>query len=291
MIIFNYIFNFFVWVISKLPFWFLYIISDFFYLILYYIIGYRKKIVYQNLRNSFSQKNTKEIRRIAKQNYHSLCDIILETLKKTGMSENDFQHRIKGINFELLDKLYEEKKSVLGAMGHFGNFEWAISYLALKNPSKTYVAARPLSNNFFDDFATKTRSIFGLTPYHYKKTYELLKSNKNKTTMTVIVGDQTPTKDKIKYWTAFLNQETPFHLGIEKMSKIFNLAVVYFDIYRVKRGYYQIECKLISDSPEKTKDFEIIENYIRKIENTIVQHPADWLWSHRRWKHKKEHTY
>ena len=287
MTFFNSLFNIFAWLISKLPFWILYLISDFFYLILYYILGYRKQVVYKNLRNSFPEKNDIEIRKIAKQNYQNLCDIVMESLKKKGMTEEEFLNHFKGVNFEILEKLHKENRNIIGAMGHFGNFEWIISYLAIKNPSKTYVAAKPLSNKFFDNFATKTRSMFGLVPYHYKQTYALLESNQDTPSLTIIVGDQTPTRKKAKYWTSFLNQETTFYLGIEKMSKLFNLAVVFFDIHKIKRGHYQVECKLLSENPQTTEDFEIIEKYIRQMERSIIEHPTDWTWSHRRWKHKK----
>lgn len=225
---------------------------------------------------------------MAKQYYHNLCDITIETIKKKGMKEKDYQKRFKLKNFELLNKLHKENKSVIGSIGHCANFEWVLSYMPLLSPYDTYVTYQPLNNKFFDDYMLKSRSVFGLKLYHHKKTYEVLDKNKDICTLTVIGGDQAPPKNRSYYWTTFLNQDTSFYIGIEKIAKLYNLAVVFFDVYKIKRGHYQIEVKLITDDPIKTKEYEIIEAYKNKLEDSIKIHPADWLWSHRRWKYKKE---
>ncbi len=288
MSIANYMLQAFLWCISKMPFFLIYRLSDFLYLVIFYVVGYRKKVVMDNLQNSFPDKSEKERRKIMKQYYHNLCDIMLETLKKNGMKEKHYHKRIQVKNWELFNRLYQENKSVIVVVGHCGNFEWIMSYMSLISPHKCYVTVRPIKNKFFDKYTNKARAVFELTPYHHRKTYDMMGENRNERTLTLIGGDQTPTHSKSRYWTRFLNQETAFFTGIEKIAKMYNLAIVFVDIHHTKRGHYQIVADLISDDPQNTKRFEIIESYAQKLETAIIQHPADWLWSHRRWKIKRE---
>lgn len=288
MIVLYIIFNFFSWLISKLPFRILYLISDLFFSIMYYSVGYRKRIVFRNLYTSFPEKSAQDIVRIAKQYYRNLCDIIIETIKKRGMREDDYKTRIKVKNIELVEKLYSQNKSIIAAVGHCGNFEWLVSYLSLLFSYKTYVTVKQLSNKYFDDFINKSRSVYGLHPYNHKNTFRVMYENKNILTMTIIAADQYPGTGKKRYWTSFLNQKTSFYLGVEKIAKMHNLAVIFVEMYKIKRGFYQIEFKLLTDEPKITEENNIIKNYVTTLEQAICRHPSDWLWSHRRWKNNKE---
>lgn len=288
MIIFHKLFLFLSWIISLLPFWILNIKSYFFYLILHYIIRYRKEVVNKNLKYCFPNKTNEERKRISKKFYRNLTDLFFEILKLKTISAQELDKRFEIKNPEILDKLYSQNKSILVAIGHCGNWEWLGPLLASKYKFKVFGPAKPLNDAFFNGFMNSIRSRFGFEPINFKLSYRTLIRHKNIATASLMAGDQNPVKSEQNYWTTFLNRETPFFDGIEKMSKALDLAVVYFDVQRKKRGYYQAQLHLITDTPNQCSENQIIDEYIRLLENSIVQHPDNWLWSHRRWKYKKE---
>ena len=180
------------------------------------------------------------------------------------------------------------KKKVIAAVGHLGNWEWIATLTPLILKHKVYLVYKPLSNTFFNDYLLKLRSQFGLNFIPFKQTYRFLLNNKQELDLPIIASDQTPTRTEIEYWTRFLNQETGFFIGIEKIARSIDYAVVFVDLKRTARGYYEIELIEITDNPKLTKEFEITEKYIRLLEKHIIDNPDNWLWSHKRWKHKKQ---
>ncbi len=288
MIVVNYFLAGLIWVISVMPFFILYGISDFLFLIIYYVIGYRKKVVFANLRNSFPDKSEKEIKKIAHKYFHNLCDLIIEVSKGKNITEKSLQHRMKSNDIGLLNKLYAENKSVLLVCGHSGNWEWLGMILKSYIKHEGFAVVKPLTSNFWEKYLTKLRLRFakdGLVPF--KQTFRVLVKNKDHCTLTLIAGDQTPTKSEIEYWTTFLNQDTAVFLGTEKIAKALNMAVVFCNIQRVKRGWYNFDLSLLTDDPKNTAEFEITEMHVSALEKAIIEHPDNWLWSHRRWKHKR----
>ncbi len=284
-----YIFFIFNYFINLLPLRFLYLISDMLYLIIYYLVGYRRKVVEKNLRNAFPEKSQQERDKIAKRFYRHLCDIYVETIKPMHMSQEEIAKRFTVGNRALLDRLYSEGRDVVGLTSHYNNWEW-LSAMPLDVPHKIITIYKPLKNKYFDRFLFKLRSKYGLivTPMN-QIIRDLVKSrSENVRTLSGFVGDQTPPPNENAYWTTFLNQETGFYRGAEKVALKYDMAVIFMNIVKVKRGYYTIECKLMTEKPCEEAPDSIISRYVEMLEEVIREKPEYWLWSHRRWKHKRK---
>ncbi len=276
----------FIYLLSLLPFWVMYRVSDFMCFILFHIIKYRRKVVDINLRKSFPEKTDEEINALSRKFYAYLCDLTLETLKKLTMTKKQTLKHIKFKDTELFAKLHAEKKSVILLMGHYGNWEWAGSSFTLQTDYQLYVIYKPLSNKYFEDLMVKTRTMFGTRLIKYQSTLRDMLAYKNDITATAFIADQTPPPETA-YWTNFLNQETPVFTGAEKIGKKLGFPIVFINIDRVKRGYYVISAELLFENPKDTAENEISETFIQRLEKEVIKKPEIWLWSHRRWKHKK----
>lgn len=273
------------------PYRLLYLLSDFVYFILYYLIRYRRKIVRKNLNHSFPDKNSNEIEIIEKKFYHNLSDIILETIKIMHVSKKSIVERMKITNPEMIHALYQQKKSVFMAIGHNGNWEMLALSLSLNLKHQSIAIYKKISNTYFDQMMKRMRGKWGtLMLFESKSVYRQLASRKTDQNAVLILGDQTPAGLETDYWTTFLNQETPFFNGLEKMAKSLNYSVVFLDCRRVRRGYYEVTAVPVCNDCEKTKDTEISSTYVRLLEEAIQKQPDNWLWSHRRWKHKRTTT-
>jgi len=278
----------FIYLLSLLPFPILYLVSDGLYIILYYVIGYRKEIVLQNLRNSFPNKSDAEINKIRKQFYHYLCDLTLETFKTLTISKSAMiKHcSVHPDSLKLFNKLAEENKSFILVMGHFGNWEWAGNTFSLLCKHQLYVIYHPLSNKYFDGLIYRMRTRFGTKLIAMKDTYREMVSKRNELSATAFIADQTPSPEGA-FWTTFLNQDTPVFKGTEKIAQRLNYPVVYARVNRLKRGYYEISAEVLFENPAKTEPDLISKSHSKALENDILTRPEIWLWSHRRWKHKR----
>lgn len=278
----------FLYLISILPQWLLYRLSDVVFFLLYHITGYRKKIVTENLRNSFPEKTEGELKVIMGRFYSYLCDLFLETFKTLTMSRSfavahcTFDERAK----ELFDHYYTQKRSIIIVMGHFGNWEWAGNSFSLECRQQLYVIYHPLVNPYYNKLIIDMRRRFGTKLIAMKDTFKEMVRNRNHISSTAFIADQTPSPDKA-YWTTFLNQDTPVFWGTEAIARKLNYPVVYASVHRVKRGYYKIFAETLFEEPAKTTDGEISEAHTRMLEKEIRKQPEIWLWSHRRWKHKR----
>lgn len=278
----------FLYLISVLPFPVLYVISDGMFFLIYHVVGYRKKVVYENLKNSFPEKTHQELKTIEKQFFKYLCDLILETLKTLTISK---QEAIKRCGYtpktlEIFNELHQKKQSCILVMGHFGNWEWAGNTFSLVCKQQLYVIYHPLSNKQFDGLMYSMRTRFGNKLYAMKETIREMVKNRHEVNTTAFIADQTPAPESA-YWTTFLNQDTPVFWGTEKIAQKFNYPVVYVTINRLKRGYYEVDTEYLFHEPKNTHEGEISEAHTRKLEQDILKQPEIWLWSHRRWKHKK----
>jgi Kdo2-lipid IVA lauroyltransferase/acyltransferase len=273
--------------ISLLPFPVLYGISNFLYVMFYYVIGYRKKVIYQNICNSFPEKSEKERIEICKKFYRHFCDLIVESLKTFTISEKQVLKRVVCKNPEGIDKYFDQNRSVIIAGGHYNNWEiFAVAVDALVK-HKTVALYTPLSNKYFDEKMRVTRGKYGLTMISTKKIKRYLEEH-SKDLMTIVFGfDQSPPNPRSAHWMTFLNQDTGVQLGTEKFAKDFNIPVVYGRINKEKRGYYSFEFFDVTDTPKETAPGEITEIITRHLEADIRAIPQYWLWSHRRWKHKR----
>jgi Kdo2-lipid IVA lauroyltransferase/acyltransferase len=279
-----------VYLISILPFWLLRIKAFVLYLLVFYVIGYRKKVVVNNLRNAFPEKSDKEIKKITAQFYLHFCDIIFETLKLLTMSQKEFKKRFVFDESALrVFAAFEAKgQSVIGVMGHCGNWEWgAIAYPVYFKHMITGVY-HPLSNKNVDQLVLKLRSRFGGNIIPMSRVYKELLTlrQKNIPTLLGLIADQAPPPESA-YWTTFLNQDTAVFYGTEKIAKKFNFPVVYVPVIKIKRGYYKLSAVVITDDPAQMPDGLISELHTRELEKNIREQPYAWLWSHKRWKHKK----
>ncbi len=286
-----YIFYAFAWVISFLPLKILYVISDIFYFFIYVILGYRKKIVRKNLKNAFPKKSKKELLKIEKKFYHHLIDIFIEIIALIHMSDDEIKRHNKFINKDLTQSLYDKNIGIIGVVGHYNNWEW-FNNLQLYTKYQGLAIYKPLKNKRFEKFTNNIRQKYGAIAVPMRKTLRKLIQLKKENILpfSLMVADQSPVKEEINYWTTFLNQDTPVFLGVEKIARKFNYAVIFLKMRKIKRGYYETEMILITDNPKETKEFEITEKHVSILEEIINEQPEYWMWSHRRWKHKKPKT-
>lgn len=279
---------FFLYALSLLPMWFLYLLSDILFYLLYYILQYRKKIVFENLRNSFPQKSFAEIKAIEKEYFSYLADLIFEIIKMISASPEFLKRRYTFTNAELIEAYEAKNQSYLFGVGHYGNWEWSTVVTPLVVKAQTLIIYKPMSNQFFNGFFTKIREKGGTKMIKMSLAMREIIKRKNELTVTVFAADQTPAKVEIKEYINFLNQPTAIFLGLEKIAKSTNYPVIFCDISRVKRGYYNSHFKLICDNPAETAEMEITKKHVEVLENRINLEPAYWLWSHKRWKYKPD---
>jgi KDO2-lipid IV(A) lauroyltransferase len=276
------------WIITLLPLPVLYIFSDFLYLVLYYVVSYRRNVVATNLKNSFPEKTDKELKIIEKKFYRHLSDILVETFKSTHMTRANQKKRFTYSNLEIIDKLREEKRDIIAIMGHYNNWEWP-TLLPYYLKYKTIIIYKPLQNKYFNRFINNHRSEHGivLTPTS-QVIREIINCRKNDiNTVSVFISDQIPSKGDIKYWTTFLNQDTAVFTGAGKIASKYDMAIVFFHVQKVKRGYYNLNIEPLFDHTEGLSEEMITEKHVRRLEEIIKEKPEYWIWSHRRWKHKK----
>jgi KDO2-lipid IV(A) lauroyltransferase len=280
--------TFFLYLLSLLPFWFLYLISDVVFVILYHITGYRRKVVQENLRNSFPEKTEDERKLIERKYYKYMADLMMETIKSVSMSEKQVRKRMIPTNPELVEYYFKQGKSIMAAAGHYCNWEMACLSFGFLTDKRRVIVYKPQSNEVFTDFFNRTRSRFGATMISMKQTLRKMIEYKNELTFTVLASDQTPVKHEINYFTTFLNQPTAVFLGIEKLTKVVDCVVIFYRIDLVKRGYYTYTFVPLVEEPKQTKPYEITEIHVKYLESLIKEKPEYWLWSHRRWKIKPE---
>ncbi len=269
------------------PFFILYIYSEIAYLLLYKVFKYRHKVVRENLKNSFPNKNEDELKKIEKLFYKNLSDITLEGIKGLSMPKKSLLKRYKVTNPELLKKYFNENKSIIGIGSHYANWEWGVLSFSLQFPHINFGIYKPMSNKRIDKYMRKHRAAWGMNLIPLKETAKIMATKQEKPSIYLMVSDQSPTSKKYSIKLDFLNQETYCLHGAEKYAKRLNLPVLYGNVQRIKRGYYEITMTLICDNPQETKDGEITATFMKKLEEIINKKPQDWLWSHKRWKKRK----
>lgn len=273
--------------IAKMPFWSIYLLSDIFYLFVYYVIGYRKKIVYQNLKNSFPVRNNKEINSIARKFYHHFCDLILETIKMSEMSECEYRKRVTIENNDIINKYFDEGRSVIVLTMHYNNWEWSSPFpLFIKH--RILAVFRPLHNPHFDKYLNKSRGKMGCELVSDSGLLRRIVAAEKKDEMvfTWLAADQTPPAAS-KLWTIFMHQETPFFSGPEKIAALTNHPIFFQYNKKVKRGHYEIKLIPMFANPKEVEPNLILLDYVRRMEEIINADPEYYLWSHRRWKHTR----
>ncbi|WP_369048668.1 lysophospholipid acyltransferase family protein [Tenacibaculum sp. UWU-22] len=276
-----------IWLISILPFRILYGLSDLFFILLYYVIGYRKKVVYANLKLAFPEKSEEELKKLTKKTLHHFTDFIFESIKTFTISKNAIKKRYKYKNIEVLTALEKENRGVIFTGIHYANWEWVI-YLAQLTTLLPVGVYTKVENKYYEKMIKSSRTKFGAVLRRTSDTIKgIITDKKNKINgLYFMLSDQSPQLDKAKYWTTFFGVEVPVIVGPEMLAKKHNFIVVNFTVFRVKRGFYEVELETITTEPKKFNDFEITDIYLKKAEEHIRKQPEFYLWTHKRFKHK-----
>ena len=277
----------FIWIISRFPMRVLYIISDLFYILVFYIIGYRKQVVLDNLKLAFPKKPEEELLVIRKKFFKHLMDLMVESIKAFSISEKEILKRYKYLNPELVNKYAKEGRSIALVGAHQANWEWSTSLPKVLNID-IYGAYTKLNNKPFEKAVKDSREKFGVIGF---KTSDMVKGmqrnfSAKKQGLYLLLSDQSPQMSKTYYWREFFNIKVPVHTGAEMLSKRFDLVVINYVTKKVKRGYYETEFQLITETPKDFEDYQITDLYTDLTEKNILRQPEFYLWSHKRFKHR-----
>ncbi len=281
---FSHLGIFFLQLLSFLPMWLLFGLSNFLYYLLYYVFKYRKDVVRKNLINSFPEKELTEIIKIEKRFFRFFGDLLVETIKLHSISKKELLKRFKTTNFDKIEHYFQNGESVLACTSHYGSWEMGIVAVGLSLSHTSQVIYKPLTSKTFEKYLNGLRSRYGNKMVAMRQTARQLVATKNEINMFCFGSDQTPGRGEAHYRLDFLHQSTPVLMGLEKIAKQTNRPVFYFDLKRIKRGYYEIESIPLCLKPSESSDYEITHSFFKHLSNSIDREPALWLWSHKRWK-------
>lgn len=276
----------FLYLISYLPFRLLYLLSDFMYFLVYRVFGYRKSVVTTNLERSFPDKSQDEIRAIRGDFYRYFCDLSLETLKTLTISPAALNAHFSCGDLSAFEHFYRKRQSVILVMGHLGNWELCGAYFSQLPLHQLYVLYHPLANKYFDRLFYRMRTRSGTRLYPMKSAFRGMVKDKKKLTATAFIADQTPSPSNA-HWMTFLSQDTAVFKGTETIARKLDYPVIYLSVIREGRGHYRISSELLAEHPKELPENALTELHTKRLEQDIIAHPETWLWSHRRWKHKR----
>ncbi|WP_254244778.1 lysophospholipid acyltransferase family protein [Hymenobacter sp. BRD67] len=282
--------------LAYLPLFVLYGIAGFIYLLLSYVVRYRWGVMLANLRNSFPEKNEAEVRRIGRQFYWHFAQVIVEILKLGAISPAELRRRMRFVNPELMTRHFAESRTVLSLGSHRGNWEWILSGAALEFPGRAAGVYKPLKNEFFEYFIRRLRTRLGADAVPMLATLRYLVQHRGEGRTLSLLSDQAAGKDDRPYWTTFLHQDAGFYTSADRLAQQLDCAVLYVGIRRVRRGYYEVRFTELPDgravaagagSPDEARRYPVTEAFIRQLEADIRATPEQYLWTHRRWKHRR----
>ncbi len=278
-----------IWLLSILPMKILYLLSDLIYIILYYIVGYRKKVVRNNLKLAFPEKSDQERLNIEKKSFQHFVDIFMEIIKTFTISEKEISKRFVFKNLESLNEYYNNNKSLIIMAMHYSNWEWVIS-ISLSNlvSHQGYVAYKKITNKYFNKKIKASRSKFKGIMIPTSELLDLIQENDINSKLSIygLLSDQSPKLGKTHYWSDFMGVKVPIHTGAEMLAKKYNYPVLYLHTKRIKRGYYEATVEVLAEYPREFKDYEITDIFLQKIEKQIRKTPEYYFWTHKRFKHK-----
>lgn len=281
---------FLLYLLSLLPMRLLYLLSDCLFFPLFHIVKYRRKVVEKQLDECFPEKSMQERRAIERQFYHFFCDYLVEVIKLFSISKKEMMRRMKFVGIEQVREELKDKKFCFLYLGHYCNWEYIASlsyWLPEIHCGQIY---HRIYNQAFDELFLKLRGQFGGESILMKDTLRriLTLRNQEKKVMIGFIADQLPKWENMHHWTTFLNHDTSFFIGAERIAKQVDAALYYVDVERVKRGYYQVRFRLMTLHPKEFPDYELTDQYARLLKESICRQPAYWLWTHKRWKRTKE---
>lgn len=275
--------------VSYLPLGVLYGISDVLYFLFYWVFRYRVSVVRQNMEAAFPEMTRSQLRQTERAFFRHLADVIVETIKLRTLSKEELKKRCRYTeqSTQLLNRLYEEGRSIVIIMAHTGNWEWAGASWPLWQKHQILTAYRPLRNPVIDQYMLKTRKRTGNFLAPMKILPREMLGLRKKVTATALIGDQNPPQQNA-FWVSFLNQQTPFFKGCEILSQKFDYPVLWGQVKKTgRRGYYDIDIQMITEQPRSfTREGDLTQLHVSFLERDIREQPENWLWSHRRWKHK-----
>jgi len=275
--------------LAKLPLSVLYGLADFIYWLLAYVVRYRRQVVLTNLRNSFPEKPALEIQRIQRLFYRNFAQVLVETLKLADMPDAELKRRVIFRNPEVLERHFAQGRTVLGLSSHAGNWEWVLTSGAIWLSAHVDGVYKPLNNPFFESFMRRLRTRTGAGLIPMRDTLRDMVQRRGETRVVSLLSDQAAGPEDRPYWISFMNQDAGFYTSAERLATRFHCPVVYVSIRRLRRGYYEIILTDLydGDSPIPADSFPVTEAFVRQLERDIHSFPADYLWTHRRWKHKR----
>ena len=282
--------------LSLLPLWVLYLFSDVMFVIVAYVLRYRRGVIIKNMKTSYPDKSDKEIKKMMMQFYLHFCDVLVETVKYTSISDKNIMRRVKFTGAEKVAEILNSGQSVALMLGHYGNWEWMTSIvlwidsLVTSNPAKGQII-HPLENEVINRVVMKARNRMGSDNVSKKVTLRWILNSKREGRPSILgyIADQVPKWENIHHWLTFLNhKDTPVFTGVERIVRSQNHAAIYMDVKRLSRGHYECECQVITREPSAMDEFELTDNFFQRLEQTINRAPQYWLWSHNRWKRTRE---
>lgn len=276
----------FLFLFAHLPTDFLYRVADVLSFFLRVVFRYRREVVLRNLRTSFPEKSEKEIEQIARKFYTNLADRIVENVRCIGMSQAEADRRIIIKNPEIISDLYQQGRHAVIMVGHIGAWEFNVFKLSALTQHELFGLVSRVKNPYFNRMIQRTRGKLGMNLIYTDQSKAFFNREFTKPSLTTFIADQSPSNPSKAYWTTFLNQPTGFFTGAEGFARRHDCVVFYAHEVQIKRGYYEAEFIPITYTPAETAPNEITEKFVRLMEATLLQYPADWLWSHKRWKHK-----
>lgn len=274
----------FLYIISLLPFFILYGMADFFFVIIYYVIGYRKEVVMKNLRNSFPDKSEKELKKISRRFFRNFIDNWIETIKLLSISKKSLNKRMSG-NFKIFRQLYSSGKAVQLNLGHFFNWEIMTLYTGIQQPYPFLTVYLPQTSKIFDRLLIYLRGRWGNPQLPSTDMARAIIPWRKKQYLLALGADQSPANPDAGYWLHFMNQPSVFLKGAEKFARGQKIPVIMMTTTKPKRGHYHFDYFLLTDDPDSLPDGELIRRYVRHLEENIRLQPDIYLWSHKRWKH------
>lgn len=276
-----------IWLLSILPMPILHFFSDIIYYIVYYIVGYRKKVVFGNLKYAFPDKSDDEIKKIAKKSYRHFIDIFVEMIKSFTISEKELAKRWKIKNIHVLKELEEQHKSAILYGAHYANWEW-VFILNTYVKYTGFAIYKKIANKYFDKKIKDVRGKYNTVLVPTKEIFDVVEENNRNNTLSLygFLGDQTPKAINARHWASFFNVVVPIQTGTEFFAKKYDIPIVFFSVERVKRSYYECTFKILTDDPKKYNDYEITDMYLAEVEKQVHKAPEYYFWTHKRFKHK-----